>query len=271
MASDPAALLYIDKWYAATVEMSSSARAYYMDMILRQFKTGSIPNDIESLATICRVRISEFDLFKQVFNKEIKHLFEQNSEGRLENPTAREIIQKRKKFVDKRSISGKMSYIVRYATRVFNASQEDIAIIKEHINPDEIDTKNEQVLKQVLKQIFELYINVNVDINKNINNNTDTTPPSPQEPKKKKKFVRDNPPSLKEWTAYCKEHGFESIASRSYISYKEANWEDSQGNPLRNWKQKLQQVWFREENKGQKNNDDQSHPSHQAWEGYSDK
>jgi len=95
MAKDPAALLYIDKWLVATTEMKADARAYYMDLILFQFDKGSLPNDIEELANICRVRVSEFNNFKQVFEQVLKQKFKQNNEGRLENEFAKEIIQKR--------------------------------------------------------------------------------------------------------------------------------------------------------------------------------
>jgi hypothetical protein len=163
MAKDPAALLYIDKWIVATTEMKADARAYYMDLILFQFDKGSIPNDIEEIANICRVRISEFETFKQVFEQVLKHKFKQNVEGRLENEFAKEIIQKRKTFIEKRSNSGKLSYVIRYAIKEFKATQKHIAIIKDNICIDNIDTKNEQVLKQMIEQIYELYINVDED------------------------------------------------------------------------------------------------------------
>jgi len=168
MAKDPAALLYIDKWLVATTEMKADARAYYMDLILFQFDKGSLPNDIEELANICRVRVSEFNNFKQVFEQVLKQKFKQNNEGRLENEFAKEIIQKRKSFLEKRSLSGKMSYVIRYAIAKFKVNEDQIEFIKSNIKVDEIDTKNEQVLKQVLKQTLELYINEDEDENKDI-------------------------------------------------------------------------------------------------------
>lgn len=161
MAKDPAALLYIDTWKVATTEMRAVERAYYMDLILHQFDKGDLPNDVEELANICRVRFSEFEQFKQVFEQVLKQKFELNENGRLENDFAREIIKKRKAFVEKRSDSGKLSYIIRYARKHFKASNKKIEFLKQHLDVSEIDTKNEQVLKQVLKQTLELYIDGN--------------------------------------------------------------------------------------------------------------
>ena len=168
---DPAVLLYIDKWISATMGMEALARAYYLDLILHQYDKGSIPNDIEDMAVICRVKHSEFDKFKQVFKQVLEQKFERNQEGNLEQPFAKEILQKRKVFKEKRSNSGKLSYVIRYARHKLKASEEEIEFIKSEIDLNEIDIKNEQVLKQVLKQIIELYINVNVDvdINKDFN------------------------------------------------------------------------------------------------------
>lgn len=161
---DPAALLYIDKWIVATTEMKAEARAYYMDLILSQFDKGDLPNDIEELANICRVRVSEYTNFKQVFEQVLQHKFEQNSNGRLENVFAREIIQKRRHYVEKRADAGKLSYIIRYARKHLKATPEFLQYIKDNINIDEIDTKNEQVLEQMFEQMSELYINEDEDI-----------------------------------------------------------------------------------------------------------
>ena len=65
--------------------------------------------------------------------------------------------------------------------------------------------------------------------------------------KTKKKFV---PPTLEEVKQYFKEWGYkESVAERAYYGYKENNWKDTKGNVVKNWKQKMQNVWFKDEHK----------------------
>jgi hypothetical protein len=59
-------------------------------------------------------------------------------------------------------------------------------------------------------------------------------------------------PTLEEFTEYCRLKGFEGIAKKAYEYYSEADWKDSKGNKVRNWKQKLQGVWFKPENKTSK-------------------
>ena len=66
--------------------------------------------------------------------------------------------------------------------------------------------------------------------------------------KKDKNIVA--PPSFEEIEIYFKENGFDSIlAKRFFDSYSVANWHDSKGNPVKNWKQKAINVWFKDENK----------------------
>ena len=95
---DPAALLYIDKWLVSTQGLKASARGWYLNLILHQYDKGSLPNNIEDLADFADVKHSEFEEFKQVFEQVLKQKFVENSEGRLINEFAQEIIKKRELF-----------------------------------------------------------------------------------------------------------------------------------------------------------------------------
>lgn len=49
---------------------------------------------------------------------------------------------------------------------------------------------------------------------------------------------------------YFIENGFrEDVAIRAFNYYNEANWYDASGKKVLNWKQKMQSVWFKPENK----------------------
>lgn len=68
--------------------------------------------------------------------------------------------------------------------------------------------------------------------------------------KKKRKKKIFSPPSLFEFENYFFENGFsKELAQRVFKSYDVAEWIDARGNPVLNWKQKCQTVWFKEENK----------------------
>jgi hypothetical protein len=49
---------------------------------------------------------------------------------------------------------------------------------------------------------------------------------------------------------YFLENGFpEKAATKAFNYYSVADWKDSKGNKVKNWKQKMQSVWFKDENK----------------------
>lgn len=69
------------------------------------------------------------------------------------------------------------------------------------------------------------------------------------EKKKRRKNNREFiPPSFEEFESYCKEKGYGRIAKKAFEFYDTADWHDSKGNKVRNWKQKCLSVWFTEEN-----------------------
>ena len=64
---------------------------------------------------------------------------------------------------------------------------------------------------------------------------------------KEKKFI---PPSKSDIIKYFKENGYtEESAKKAFEYYNIAGWKDSRGNQVKNWKQKMIAVWFKEETK----------------------
>jgi lambda repressor-like predicted transcriptional regulator len=56
-------------------------------------------------------------------------------------------------------------------------------------------------------------------------------------------------PNLNEVIEYFTLHGYTSeSAMKAYTYYSQADWTDRNGNKVKNWKQKMFSVWFKEEN-----------------------
>jgi hypothetical protein len=73
-------------------------------------------------------------------------------------------------------------------------------------------------------------VNVNVNVNDNQNNNINVNP------------------ALKDVEDYFDTNGYTiQAANKFYNYYSVANWKDSKGKQVKNWKQKAQSVWFRDE------------------------
>jgi len=77
----------------------------------------------------------------------------------------------------------------------------------------------------------------------------DRTPPPPT-PKKKTPVKKFQPPTQDEVVAYFESNGYSADAAiRAYRYYDAGNWKDAKGSQVRNWKQKMIAVWFKDENK----------------------
>lgn len=58
------------------------------------------------------------------------------------------------------------------------------------------------------------------------------------------------PPTLEEVREFFKEKGYsEMSAEKAWQYYDVAEWKDSKGSQVKNWKQKMMGVWFKDENK----------------------
>ena len=64
-----------------------------------------------------------------------------------------------------------------------------------------------------------------------------------------------NPPLLDEVILYFSEKGFSAeIAKKAFEYYSLADWKDSKGHKVKNWKQKMLAVWMKDENKPNQQN-----------------
>lgn len=58
------------------------------------------------------------------------------------------------------------------------------------------------------------------------------------------------PPTLEQVEKYFEDNGYKTdIAKKAFMGYNEAGWFDSKGNKVLNWKQKMVNVWFKDEHK----------------------
>lgn len=115
--------------------------------------------------------------------------------------------------------------------------------------------KSKNIIQQK-NRLCSIYIIVNWDIYQT----TDQTTEKPQKnhrktntrriEEKEEKKTTFSPPTLQEVKEYFTSHWYlEDSADRAFEFYNVAWWIDSKWNKVRNWKQKMNSVWFKEENK----------------------
>lgn len=136
------------------------------------------------------------------------------------------------------------------------------------------DGKNKLFIKDFLKHQMKLPLNKgNVDDNQiimklqsnlqrfnnapeileilnNVEEENKSEPTKKRVIKKKQHSTEFIPPTIEEFIHYFEGNGFdEELARRAWNSYNSNNWHDSKDNPVRNWRMKCQNNWFRAENK----------------------
>lgn len=141
--------------------------------------------------------------------------------------TLKRDLEKWDKTIEKRREAGRASADARKSTRVENEA-----------------TKSTHV-KSVESNSTKSTVSVNVNDSVNVNENVI-----------KKERLLPPPPPIDEVIAYFKENGYSEQSARKAFDYYQASvtetkrhWSDGKGNPIKNWKMKMQSVWFKDENK----------------------
>jgi hypothetical protein len=105
-------------------------------------------------------------------------------------------------------------------------------------NYDEYQNKQEATDKQVTSNRQASDKQVTTNNNDNNDNNENNV------------CEEGAPPTLEEVKKYFKDCGYrDGNAKKAWLSYEAANWHDSKGHKIRNWKQKIAQVWFEEKDR----------------------
>lgn len=95
--------------------------------------------------------------------------------------------------------------------------------------------------------------NIYIKLTQELPENQVTSNSNSKDNSKGKEVEKNLKPTLEEFIQYFQENGYsKELALRAWKGYEAANWHDSQGKKIKNWKQKAQHVWFRDENKPQK-------------------
>ena len=127
-------------------------------------------------------------------------------------------------------------------------------LLKKLESTNEIEVKSTNKFTTVTICKYDSYQDETEDTNKQLTNNQQTTNKQLTTNKndKNEKNERSNfkVPTLEEVLAYFEEHKYKKTeAEKAYHFYNNRNWSDSNNRPVKNWKLKMQEVWFKEENK----------------------
>lgn len=99
------------------------------------------------------------------------------------------------------------------------------------------------------KNTYERNTNVIRSENENVNENKDISI-NEAISNKKGKSKKIEYPTIQQVREYFEQNGYDPAkGEKAWKYYSESDWKDSKGNTVKNWKQKMQGVWFKDENK----------------------
>ncbi|MFA5307570.1 MAG: DUF1376 domain-containing protein [Candidatus Babeliales bacterium] len=230
---DPAFLFYSKDWIEGTAEYMPEEKGVYIDLLCFQHQRGGIPIETVRLAKMVGLPEEQFIKIWSVISDHFEVM-----DNRLVNRKLYDLMTDRSSKSLTNTISGTFAGLLRNGN--FNKNQYNY--LKKHFNIDDfIELGKERLTERItewiqkrLKSIEDENENENGD--ENIINN-----------RKRKPFKK---PTIQEVRTFFIDNGYDPDFGESrWHYYNDADWFDSKGNPVLNWKQKMRSVWFKPENK----------------------
>lgn len=132
-----------------------------------------------------------------------------------------------------RSYSGRMGNLKKHHEDLYNSVKQGIIDLEKA----EKTAKYRIAEKETANTADTVTVNDTVTVTDNVNG------------KPKKPRTVFTPPLLFEVVEYFVLNGYsETAAKKAFDYYDVADWKDSKGTKVKSWKQKMQGVWFKEEN-----------------------
>lgn len=145
-------------------------------------------------------------------------------------------LKKWENTVSERSISGRKGNLKKYNLDLFNLFEQG----KYTLEQAESIAKHRKTSHSVANVAVNDSVSVSVSVSDSVSDNVIN----------KKRLNKFNPPTLSEVENYFFENGYKKEAgAKAFKYYQTGDWKDSAGKQVKNWKQKMQAVWFKDENK----------------------
>ncbi len=201
---------YLD-WLSSSnvMMMTYEEKGLFIDMLCRCYNDDGLPDDDDKLQRLFKCDSTALTTVKDMFY---------SVDGLLKNRKLDSICDDQSKMFTDRAKAGKASAKARADKKL-----QKLTPVEHVLNP------------------------VSTEVQQNPTNKTKQNRTKQSKEKNVKKFT---PPELFEVEAFFCEKGYTQLAShRAFNHYDLANWHDTNGKPVKNWKQKMNTVWFKDENK----------------------
>jgi len=115
MGKDPAFLFYYKDFDISTAAWDADVVGWYLRLLCYQADAGALPADLDTIATIARVKPSQWERFKLSWQLQLEAKFVANDQGGLVNRKLEAVQQERKTNGSKKAESGLVGSFVKRA------------------------------------------------------------------------------------------------------------------------------------------------------------
>lgn len=211
MSKDPAFLFYSNDFICGTFTMTNEQVGMYIRLLCLQHSKESHRLSEKDMMNICK----SYD--EDVFSK-----FEKDEDGMYFNRRLDGEISRRKQYSEGR----RNNRMLPKVNTINDSKMKNICLTCVNHMGTETET-----------------ITINEICNKCYKKS---------EYKKAEKRKSFEPPTMEEVVTYFNQNGYSSDAAKKFFAYySEGSWHDGKGDKIKNWKQKAQAVWFKDEYKVQ--------------------
>lgn len=172
MAKDPAFLMYYKQWLVSTAGWDADIRGWYINLLCHQAdKPDGLPNDLESIAELAGVKISQYDRFDECWKRTLEAKFKANGQGKLINEKQEKVINSRKEFSEKQARRGLIGYFIKLTRQHYEVSEDQANELYRALEFEELLPKPKSERLECYKRTL-IAILGNVDVNVIGNTNT---------------------------------------------------------------------------------------------------
>lgn len=158
MAKDPAFLLYYKDILVSCADWDADVLGWYLRLICHQAdKPEGLPNDVELLAQLAGVRMSQYQRFGECWKRTLEAKFEANASGKLINPRLSEVLEDRDLYKGKQSMRGTVGVFIKQAMQMGYVDEKALSFISKALF-DSLDANmSKPQKKECFKRTLEAY------------------------------------------------------------------------------------------------------------------
>lgn len=171
MAKDPAFLFMYRDWITTTSGWDADVRGWYINLLAHQAdKPEGLTTDLESLAVLAGVKVSQYSRFCDCWNTILMYKFEVNGAGLLQETEQADHLEKRRRYKNKQEKWGIVGNFIKGLKQTHAFSEIQYKVLSKLLFNAIIELTGKEEIDKSLQQVLNSFISDPPPIEENPNN-----------------------------------------------------------------------------------------------------